>query len=103
MRQWRLEVGQGDRALACHRANLPEQKPERKIPRTARNNEINHPFTHMIAITITPEAYEAILLGTAEALSPTADQGLARLQVVDPLGHMRGTGETLQRCNLTTG
>ena len=64
----------------------------------ARNNATNHPFTHMIAITITPEAYEIILLGTAKAPSPQGEDGLIRVwldcKFVDQLGHMRGPDET---------
>jgi hypothetical protein len=56
----------------------------------SRNNAINHPFTHMIAITITPEAYEGVLLGTAEAPSPKGQDGLIRVwldcKFVDRLG-----------------
>jgi len=52
----------------------------------------------MIAIAITPEAYEAILRGTAEAPSPQGQDGLIRVwldcKFVDRLGHTRGPGET---------
>jgi hypothetical protein len=52
----------------------------------------------MIAITITPEAYEAILLGTAEAPSPQGQDGLIRVwldcKFVDRLSQMRDPGET---------
>ena len=64
----------------------------------ARNNATHHPFTHMIAITITPEAYEIILLGTAKAPSPQGEDGLIRVwldcKFVDRLGRMRGPDET---------
>jgi hypothetical protein len=89
-----LEVGQGDGVIASH----PEQKPERKIHRTARNNATNRRFIHMIAITITPEAYEVILLGTAEAPSPSGQDGLIRVwldcKFVDRLGQVRSPGES---------
>jgi hypothetical protein len=52
----------------------------------------------MIAITITPEAYEAILLGTAEAPLPAGKDGLIRVwldrEFVERLTAMRGPGET---------
>jgi hypothetical protein len=52
----------------------------------------------MIAITITPEAYEAILLGTGEAPSPPGQDGLIRVwldnEFVEGLGHVRGPRET---------
>ena len=52
----------------------------------------------MIAITITPEAYEAILLGTAEAPLPQGQTGLIRVwlecKFVDRLSQMRGPGES---------
>jgi hypothetical protein len=52
----------------------------------------------MIAITITPEAYETILLGTAEAPSPQGQDGLIRVwldcKFVDRLGQMHGPGES---------
>lgn len=63
-----------------------------------RNNGTNRPFTHMIAITITPEAYEIILLGTGKAPSPLGEDGLIRVwldcKFVDRLDHMRGPGES---------
>jgi hypothetical protein len=66
--------------------------------REARNNATNHPFTRMIAITITSEAYEIILLGTAKAPSPQGEDGLIRVwldcKFVDRLGHMRDPGES---------
>ena len=56
------------------------------------------PFTAMIAITITPEAYEAILLGTAKVPSPQRQDGLITVWLdctfVDRIGHLRGPGET---------
>ena len=52
----------------------------------------------MIAITITPEAYEIILLGTGKAPSPLGEDGLIRVwldcKFVDRLGQMRGPGES---------
>ena len=52
----------------------------------------------MIAITVTPEAYETILLRTAEAPSPQGQDGLIRVwldcKFVDRLGQMRGPGES---------
>jgi hypothetical protein len=52
----------------------------------------------MIAITITPGAYEVILLGTAKAPSPQGEDGLIRVWLdcmfVDRLGHMRRLGES---------
>jgi hypothetical protein len=48
----------------------------------------------MIAITITAEAYEALLLGTAEAPSPKAKRVWLDCKFVDRPGEMRGPGET---------
>jgi hypothetical protein len=66
-----------------------------------RNNATDRPFTHMIAITITPAAHYAVkasLLGMADATPRPGPDGLIRIwlddKFVNRLGHMRGPGET---------
>ena len=59
------------------------------------------PFTHMIAITITAEAYEAVRaspFGQAMVAPPPGPDGLIRIwldrEFVDRLGRMREPGES---------
>jgi hypothetical protein len=78
---------------SCEKEDRPPSLFDRRSGRRW-NNATNWPFTHMIAITITPEAYEAIVSGTAEAPSPLGQEGLIRVwldcKFVDRLGQMRG-------------
>ena len=86
-----------------HARLFPSNKPARAGLRdvSPRNSDAFGPFKTMIAIAITPAAYDAIKATTLPRIdaapSPAAD-GLIRIwldrQFVGHLGHMRGPGES---------
>ena len=72
-----------------------------QLASSVRNSAANGSFTHMIAITITPAAHQAVkasLLGTADATPRPGADGLIRIWLDDKfvgrLGQMRGPSET---------